>query len=41
MFGRVAEVSERNGSAGKNESWKTKENLERYNEAGFGDIRSK
>jgi len=30
-------VSVANGSAGKKEGWKTKENLEIYNEAGFRD----
>jgi len=35
-----AEVGGGNVSTRKKEGWKTKENLDRYCEAGFGDIMS-
>jgi len=38
--GRRVEISEGNGSIGEKESRKTKENLERYSEEGFGTNRN-
>jgi len=38
--GRSVEISEGNGSIGEKESRKTKENLERYSEEGFGTNRN-
>jgi len=38
--GRSIEISGRNGSFREKKSRKTKENLERYSEEGFGAIRS-